>query len=246
MLPSSSSLSPEMQSRMESILLSRANQTCADCPASNPEWVSFIHERSRRTLGVLCCSQCAQHHHFELGDKRCHIKYLKMTHEWAIVDIQTLENTGNAFVNATYEANLTSFDKTFVHPSEEVECTRRAKFIKNKYKKRKFRKAESFDSATQRMAHAHSPIRRRATAPGREVAEMLSLSEVEEDTSLKRTNTSGHLSLRAAVNGKRLAVVHSPKRDMRNRRLSKITASGMIMIALPSDTRGRQSYNQAA
>ena len=64
-------------------VLTQKGKTCADCPAENPEWVSFLIPRVEvdRVLGVFCCSKCAQHHHFELGDKRCKIKNLTIKHE---------------------------------------------------------------------------------------------------------------------------------------------------------------------
>lgn len=85
--------SPEMKRRMEVILKTPSNQVCADCPAKRPLWVSFILSAStgvsdnQSLLGVLCCASCAQHHYFELGEKRCHIKYIKMAHECTYFDV---------------------------------------------------------------------------------------------------------------------------------------------------------------
>lgn len=73
----------DMNMRMTALLQQKGNQRCADCPARRPLWASFLVsplEEGKR-FGVFCCSSCAQHHHFELGDKRTMIKYLKMAHE---------------------------------------------------------------------------------------------------------------------------------------------------------------------
>ncbi|CAB9502728.1 expressed unknown protein [Seminavis robusta] len=93
------------------------------------------------TLAVLVCNDCAQHHHFELGKKRCMIKYLKYSHELTPVDLDILENSGNALVNKYYEAFLTkeAFDKEAIEKDLPTETERRGKFIKNKYKKTKYR-----------------------------------------------------------------------------------------------------------
>ena len=68
------------------------------------------------------------------------IKYLKVAHEWALADVEVLEMSGNDFVNAIYEAKLTTedFDKELVEADEEVEDSRRGRFIKHKYKKREY------------------------------------------------------------------------------------------------------------
>jgi len=133
---------PEMNQRMMVVLKEPGNQVCAECPAKRPLWGSFlaISSNSDKSLGVLCCSSCAIHHHFELGEKRCMIKYLKMAHEWTIEDIEKLEISGNAKINEIFEAKLTKedFDKQLVLEEEEEEDTRRSKFIKHKYKKQKY------------------------------------------------------------------------------------------------------------
>jgi Putative GTPase activating protein for Arf len=85
----------EMNARMSAVLTTKGNEVCADCPAKRPLWVSFLSGRveNDRKLGVLICTECAQHHHFELG-KRCFIKYLKMVHEceFMIVECQRSVN----------------------------------------------------------------------------------------------------------------------------------------------------------
>ena len=131
-----------MNRRMAAVLLTPGNDVCADCPAKRPVWVSFLVSpvEEDRPMAVLCCATCARHHHFELGEKRAHIKCLKMSHEWIPADISVMEDSGNALINACFEANLTQqeFDKDEVHQDEQEEDSRRAKFIKQKYKKLRF------------------------------------------------------------------------------------------------------------
>ena len=136
--------SPEMNKRMSILLADPGNQTCADCPARRPLWVSFFatsRAGGSKHVGVFVCSSCAQHHHFELGEKRCRIKYLKMVHEWRLDDIEILENSrSNLAVNVIMEGTLTNemFEKERILSNEEEEDERRAKFVKNKYKKHKY------------------------------------------------------------------------------------------------------------
>lgn len=80
---------PEMNQRMGVVLKAEGNDVCADCPATRPLWVSFLAGRveKERKMGILCCTKCAQYHHFELGSKRCLIKYLKMAHECKFVTV---------------------------------------------------------------------------------------------------------------------------------------------------------------
>ena len=55
-------------------------------------------------------------------------------------DIEILEYTGNDFVNGILEGELSKqdFDKELINPIDSEEETRRAKFIKRKYKHREF------------------------------------------------------------------------------------------------------------
>ncbi|CAB9525828.1 expressed unknown protein [Seminavis robusta] len=140
----------DMTRRMAAVLRAKGNQVCADCPNTRPMWVSFLTTNSRggsKHLGVLVCADCAQHHYFELGEKRCHIQYLKMAHEFSSLDIAVLEDAGdNDAVNRVLEATLTGdeFDKRYVDKDEKEEEKRRAKFIKHKYKKHKWIDQEKF------------------------------------------------------------------------------------------------------
>ena len=129
--------------RRNEVLNQVGNQTCADCVAKTPDWVSFFGypklstATSRSTMGVFPCASCAQHHYFELGRKRCTIKSWAMEHEWTLKDVEIMERSGNAYVNKSFEALLTKdmFRKKLVLEDEDEEDERRSKFIRNKYKK---------------------------------------------------------------------------------------------------------------
>lgn len=84
---------PDMNRRMAAILHVPGNDVCADCPAKRPLWASFFQSplEENKRFGLLCCTTCAQHHHFELGEPRTFLKYLKMAHEWELEDIEMLE-----------------------------------------------------------------------------------------------------------------------------------------------------------
>lgn len=58
----------------------------------------------------------------------------------SIEDIEVLEGSGNLVVNKIFEATLEpdDFDKYFVAPTADMECRRRSRFIKHKYKRRLF------------------------------------------------------------------------------------------------------------
>ena len=77
----------DIKYRIEVLLNNPSNQICADCPAKNPRWVSFLEPLVdecggfRGSFGVFCCLSCAQHHQFELSERQCRIKSLEMTSE---------------------------------------------------------------------------------------------------------------------------------------------------------------------
>lgn len=80
--------SQDMNLRMTALLQQKGNQRCADCPERRPLWASFLVSpiEEDKQFGVFVCASCAQHHHFELGEKRTMIKYLKMAHECKFLD----------------------------------------------------------------------------------------------------------------------------------------------------------------
>ena len=137
--------------RMKKIMCRDGNEVCADCNSPKPLWASFLklREDTMEDVAALCCTRCAQIHHFELGSDRCKIKYTKMTHEWTNENFVTLERSGNIIVNNKYEANLKegAYDKDLVLEDSDEELERRAKFIKSKYKKLKYCRQNEKESA---------------------------------------------------------------------------------------------------
>ena len=149
-----------------------ANPTCADCPAERPRWASFLLNNPKDEdnvkvegyLSVLVCDDCAIRHHNVLGEKRCFIKCLECLHEWTHKEADIVLKSGNSLVNTVYEAHLEKddFDKSVVDDSSEAEEDRRSKFIKNKYKKAKFRNQDKLHSTLDNLQNP-PPIQRVST-----------------------------------------------------------------------------------
>ncbi|CAB9506454.1 Stromal membrane-associated protein 2 [Seminavis robusta] len=177
---------------MKHISRQPGNQTCADCPAKRPLWASFLFRDDGQKMAVLCCSQCIQHHNFELGDQQCKIKYSKMIHEWTLENIETLEKTGNSVVNKRYEAKLTTkdFDKNLILPVAEKEWKRRAKFIKNKYEKCKYQEAK--DEMPQYVLMDDSSSSGSLANSGRESAALMARTQRRRRQSTTCTSKSDH------------------------------------------------------
>lgn len=182
--------SPE--ERVEKIVKASGNETCVDCPAKQPQWASFLRDRSKDekinlegALGVLLCDKCAQHHHFELGKKRCLIKSLKHLKEWNDIDFDILDCSGNTVVNQLYEDQLTKkdFDKDTVAADADEEDKRRGKFVKCKYKRCNFRKEDAdFELAVEKL-HLKTEHRQivRLTSKDVSVASRRESSAVKEE-----------------------------------------------------------------
>jgi Putative GTPase activating protein for Arf len=152
----------EMNKLMDLVLSQPENQVCADCPDKKPLWVSYLSTLPNggpKRMGVLVCANCARRHHFELGDKRCHIHYLKMVHEFSLQDVETLEQTGNAVVNRVFEGKLTKdiFDKDLVLEEEEQEDERRSSYIRRKYKKHQYKDPTLYQQLMINLLHLCAP-----------------------------------------------------------------------------------------
>jgi len=134
--------------RVAKIQKLEGNGLCADCPTEKPLWVSFLKDgggdtpANLKVEGALCvviCDNCAPHHHLELGKEFCSLKYLKYAHEWSNDELDAVERCGNSMVNNCYEAVKMKYDKNIMNPNPDEEYEARAKFIRNKYFKRKHR-----------------------------------------------------------------------------------------------------------
>lgn len=197
-----------------------ANPVCADCPNAQPRWASFLKDkhvedsegdengsqaalRVEGCLSVMVCDDCAIKHHNELGAKRCKLKCLECFHEWTHQEADIVLTSGNTLVNAIYESNLHSmgdFDKDVVVTDDaEVEDNRRSKFIKNKYKKAKYRN----DAALQKTLEEHHNLhQRQQSLSPKSKAKKWSKDSTHSKKSrsfLKLLRTSGHRGVSRAT-----------------------------------------------
>merc|ERR1719233_674554 len=96
------------------------NQHCADCGALSPDWASI-------NLGILICIECSGIHR-NLGSHISKVRSLNLD-TWSVVNVQTLENTGNSRANTYWEANLVEGTK----PGPEAARQCKESFIHDKY-----------------------------------------------------------------------------------------------------------------
>jgi hypothetical protein len=114
--------------RMMKIKETPGNETCADCPAQNPEWASFLKKKRHSTAkrAVLCCRACAQAHHYNLGEKRCRIKYIKMYVIWILsrVDAAVLRflNRSFLFIRFRWSTGLMNVSKFYCKATSFRDC----------------------------------------------------------------------------------------------------------------------------
>lgn len=98
------------------------NDTCADCSAPQPRWISV-------TLGVFLCPQCSGEHR-ALGSHISRVRSLGLDH-WTAEGIRTVLEWGNVRANAQWEARIPDgFCKPgpLATPSEK-RCWVRAKYL---------------------------------------------------------------------------------------------------------------------
>ncbi|XP_041842533.1 arf-GAP with Rho-GAP domain, ANK repeat and PH domain-containing protein 2 isoform X2 [Melanotaenia boesemani] len=113
----------------EKIWFNKANRSCADCGAPQPEWASV-------NLGVVICKQCAGQHRF-LGPSLSKVRSLKLDSSiWSNELVELFLEVGNRNANSFWAANLPSEEE--LHSGASAE--QRATFICRKYRERKYRK----------------------------------------------------------------------------------------------------------
>ena len=140
----------EHAGRIETIR--RCNPVCADCSAEDPQWACLLmNGESCEGLGIVICNDCALQHYSEVGQERCFIKYLPYFHEWTDHELDMMEFSGNDVVNGVYEA--------FFEQRPPPHGTKRhAKFLRNKYKRMKWRDTieltRALEIVSQRTAEA--------------------------------------------------------------------------------------------
>ncbi|XP_044040959.1 arf-GAP with Rho-GAP domain, ANK repeat and PH domain-containing protein 2 isoform X2 [Siniperca chuatsi] len=123
----------------EKIWFNKANRSCADCRAPQPEWVSV-------NLGVVICKKCAGQHR-SLGPSISKVRSLKLDSSiWSNALVELFLEVGNKNANSFWAANLPLEEELYSGASAE----QRATFIRRKYRERKYgRILEGFHNLQQ-------------------------------------------------------------------------------------------------
>jgi len=108
-------------------LLLATNDTCAECRAVGPDWVSI-------NLGVVICIECSGIHR-SLGTHLSKVRSLGLD-RLPSSQVQLLRRLGNDSVNQVFENSLDSSEKPTPTEPQEV----KEKFIRKKYEEKKFLK----------------------------------------------------------------------------------------------------------
>ncbi|XP_063784629.1 arf-GAP with Rho-GAP domain, ANK repeat and PH domain-containing protein 3 isoform X1 [Pseudophryne corroboree] len=112
----------------EKIWSNKANKSCADCKAFNPDWASI-------NLCVIICKQCAGQHR-SLGTNVSKVQSLKLdTSIWSNEIVQLFIILGNDRANRFWAARVPPSD--VLHPEDGIE--QRRDFIAHKYRDGKYR-----------------------------------------------------------------------------------------------------------
>ncbi|KAB5550145.1 hypothetical protein PHYPO_G00050450 [Pangasianodon hypophthalmus] len=113
----------------EKIWAEPANQKCADCSATKPEWAAI-------NLGVVFCKRCAGEHR-SLGPSISKVRSLKMDRKvWTDDLIQLFLELGNERANQFWAANIPPSEALTPHSSSDE----RRRFITAKYREGKYRR----------------------------------------------------------------------------------------------------------
>ncbi|KNC54779.1 arf-GAP with SH3 domain-containing protein [Thecamonas trahens ATCC 50062] len=101
------------------------NETCCDCFAPRPQWVSI-------NLGCLICIECSGHHR-NLGVHISKVRSFRLD-DWDATVMAYLQNMGNVRVNSVYEADQARVVR--YRPKDETNALMREAYIKKKYEQR--------------------------------------------------------------------------------------------------------------
>ncbi len=138
----------DIKQQLKDLLEFQGNDTCVDCQAPYPRWVSIIlpnrialtHRGASKPLsheiGCVCCNECAGIHR-KLGT---HLVFVRsVDHDsFKVKELVALRRGGNRRVNEIYEALLK--DRS-VKPSPASIPSQRDRFISTKYEKKLWYKA---------------------------------------------------------------------------------------------------------
>ncbi|XP_068998371.1 arf-GAP with SH3 domain, ANK repeat and PH domain-containing protein 1a [Embiotoca jacksoni] len=114
------------KSIIDEVLRSPGNDTCCDCGAADPRWVST-------NLGVLTCIECSGIHR-EMGVHVSRIQSLELD-KLGTSELLLARNVGNCSFNEIMESSLPS---PSLKPTASSDMTARKEFINAKYIDRKF------------------------------------------------------------------------------------------------------------
>mmetsp|Transcript_3499 Transcript_3499/g.6962 ORF Transcript_3499/g.6962 Transcript_3499/m.6962 type:complete len:437 (-) Transcript_3499:51-1361(-) len=156
----------ELKKRLKVLMGLPENQVCSDCTERQPRWASLIvpppgAPEGSLPIGAFCCLECSGSHR-RLG---VHISFVRSINldSWKEREVLSMENGGNAKVNAIFEANLNR-DK----PTNHADLQTRERYIRDKYERRKFYDPSAFGS--YRAAAPVAPPRSAAQQQPQEIS----------------------------------------------------------------------------
>ncbi|XP_045907136.1 arf-GAP with SH3 domain, ANK repeat and PH domain-containing protein 1a [Micropterus dolomieu] len=114
------------KSVIDEVLRTPGNDTCCDCGAADPRWIST-------NLGILTCIECSGIHR-EMGVHVSRIQSLELD-KLGTSELLLARNVGNCSFNEIMEASLAS---PSLKPTASSDMTARKEFINAKYIDRKF------------------------------------------------------------------------------------------------------------
>ncbi|XP_040001374.1 arf-GAP with SH3 domain, ANK repeat and PH domain-containing protein 1a isoform X2 [Xiphias gladius] len=136
------------KSIIDEVLRSPGNDTCCDCGAADPRWLST-------NLGVLTCIECSGIHR-EMGVHVSRIQSLELD-KLGTSELLLARNVGNCSFNEIMEASLTS---PSLKPTASSDMTARKEFINAKYIDRKFVR-RTVSTATSKLDELYEAVRSR-------------------------------------------------------------------------------------
>ncbi|XP_044075493.1 arf-GAP with SH3 domain, ANK repeat and PH domain-containing protein 1a isoform X3 [Siniperca chuatsi] len=136
------------KSIIDEVLRSPGNDTCCDCGAADPRWIST-------NLGVLTCIECSGIHR-EMGVHVSRIQSLELD-KLGTSELLLARNVGNCSFNEIMEASLPS---PSLKPTASSDMTARKEFINAKYIDRKFVRRTA-STSTSRSDDVYEVVRSR-------------------------------------------------------------------------------------
>ncbi|XP_059915138.1 arf-GAP with SH3 domain, ANK repeat and PH domain-containing protein 1a isoform X2 [Gadus macrocephalus] len=186
-----SSMEELTRSVIEEVLRMPGNDSCCDCGAADPRWIST-------NLGVVTCIECSGIHR-EMGVHVSRIQSLELD-KLGTSELLVAKNVGNSSFNEILEGNLPSAS---AKPSPSSDMSVRREYINAKYIDHKFTRRTAA-MATGRVAEVYDAVRSRDLlsliklyAEGAELLEPLPDAEKESGETVLHycVRTSDHTSL---------------------------------------------------